>query len=345
MAQKPHYLVIASHLGRPDGKVKEGLSLKNVCSVLSSLLKTTVVFKPEITPIEGNGIFLLENLRFHPEEEGLGGDVERFKGALTNLCDVYVNDAFGTLHRPHTSIVGVEAKSKVAGFLVQREIEALSNIIDNQLDTLIIGGAKISDKALLLQNLLKSNLRHILIGGAMANTFHLMNGEHIGKSKAEGGLETERTVREIYRLAESNGTKIVLPKDFVACKGDGAVNCRLGQIEDDWSCMDIGPQACSTFGEIIGGSKKVFMNGPMGVFEDARFANGTKSVFTSLEQLCSDKRGSDKGFVVIGGGETASAARSLGYENKFSHCSTGGGASLEFLEGKTLPGISFLDHR
>lgn len=365
-------IVLMSHLGRPEGQVIQDLSLKPVAEALSKLLSKEVSFQDDCvgkvvekacsaSAVEGKEcpIFLLENLRFHPEEEGQGkdssgkkikpssSDVDRFRASLSTLGDVYVNDAFGTAHRGHSSMVGVSLEPKVAGFLMQKELEYFSVALDKPERPFlsILGGAKVEDKIQLIMNLL-DKVDEMLIGGGMLFTFkkELENMEIGSSLYDEAGA---KIVKDIMKKAKEKGVKIHLPSDFVV--GDSfsesaqsSVKTDKEGIEKGWMGLDIGPESQKKFAEVVKRAKTIVWNGPMGVFEFPKFAKGTETVMTALVES------TEKGCLsIIGGGDTATAC-SENYFNtahKVSHVSTGGGASLELLEGKDLPGVAALTNK
>lgn len=360
-------LVLMSHLGRPDGRVQAKFTLSPVAKELSGQLGRGVEFLADCVgaeveekcrdPAPGT-VILLENLRFHPEEEGKGkgedgekvvpsqAQVKSFRDSLTKLGDVFVNDAFGTAHRPHSSMVGVELSVRAAGFLMAQELRFLSGAVSDPKRPFlsILGGAKVADKIQLIKNLL-FKVDEMAIGGGMAFTFlKVCKGMQIGDSLFDP--EGASIVPELMKVAEERGVKIHLPVDFVAgdkmeedsqtkvglCEGDG--------IDEGWSGLDIGPKSVLQFSEVIARAKTVVWNGPMGVFEVSKFSNGTKGILEAVAMATSNGA-----VTVVGGGETATSAAKFGFEDKLSHVSTGGGASLELLEGKQLPGVAALSDK
>ncbi len=348
-------IIIISHLGRPNGKIDQKLSLKPIKHYLESILKKDVYFLDncigkeikEFCNIKNNGsIILLENLRFHPEEECKNvnnKDIEKFRNNLSELGDIYVNDAFGTSHRSHSSIVGIKLKMKVGGFLLKKELEYFSKVLLKPKKPFIsiLGGSKVSDKIKLINNLLEK-VDEMIIGGGMAFTFlKVLNNMKIGSSIFD--LEGSKLVKSIMKKAKNKNVKIHLPNDFIIAdsfsnnaKIDNA-NINDG-IKLDWLGLDIGPESIKRFSDIIYNSKMIVWNGPMGVFEFDKFEDGTKQLLKS----CSKATKENDTITIIGGGDTASAANKFCSESDFSHISTGGGASLELLEGKILPGIEIL---
>jgi len=359
-------VVLMSHLGRPDGERVEKYSLKPVAEKLSELLGKPVKFLtdcvgPEIeaacSAIKPGEIILLENLRFHLEEEGkrknedgtaTKADPEKvaaFRASLTKLGDVFVNDAFGTAHRAHSSVVGVNLPDKVAGFLMQKELDAFASVLDHPKRPFlaILGGAKVADKIPLIRNLL-DNANEIIIGGGMAYTFKKINeGMEIGTSLFDP--EGAKIVAELMEKAKAKGVQIHLPVDFVCAKkfdpnAESKIVDDQAGIPVDWMGLDIGPKTRVLFAEVIARAKTIIWNGPAGVFEFDRFAEGTKSMAEAVAAATASGAIS-----VVGGGDTATAAKKFKVADKVSHCSTGGGASLELLEGKPLPGVSALNEK
>ncbi|MCC6191815.1 MAG: phosphoglycerate kinase [Anaerolineales bacterium] len=338
-------VVLCSHLGRPKGGPDPKYSLKPVAERLSELLGQPVRLVPDcVGPQAENAaaemlpgqVILLENVRFHPEEEK---NDPAFAQRLSVLADLYVNDAFGSAHRAHASTEGVaHLLPAVAGFLMEKEIEYLSRAAEDPAHpyVAILGGAKISDKIGVIENLL-SKADRILIGGGMANTFLKAQGVAVGDSLVEGGsLETARAL-----LAKA-GDQLVLPVDVVLgdkFEAGAAVRTAAvaGGVPAGWRILDIGPRTVEAFGAALKGAKLVFWNGPMGVFEFPAFAAGTNAV----ARLVADSGATS----IIGGGESVSAVEQAGLADQMSHISTGGGASLEMLEGKVLPGVVALQDK
>jgi len=334
-------VILCSHLGRPDGQVKENLRLTPVAARLSELLGRPVArtddcvgaaVEQAVAALQPGDVLLLENLRFHAEEEA---NDPAFAQALARLADVFVNDAFGTAHRAHASTEGVtHYLPAVAGFLMEKEIDYLSRAIENPEHpyVAIIGGAKISGKIEVLENLL-GKVDALLIGGGMANTFLKAQGHEVGQSLVEN--DRLDLARDLMARA---GARLHLPVDVVVTPAGetGAEHKVVGvdQVPADWKIVDIGPQTVKAFGRVIQAARTVVWNGPLGVFEVPAFAEGTTSVARLL---------ADSGAIsIIGGGDSAAAVAQAGLEDRMSHISTGGGASLEFLEGKTLPGVAAL---
>lgn len=364
--EKGASLVLMSHLGRPDGKVLSQFSLKPVAEALQKLLGKPVKFLsdcvgPEVekacAAAKPGDVILLENLRFHIEEEGkIKNDdgtsvkadpkaVEAFRASLSKLGDVYVNDAFGTAHRAHSSMVGVNLPAKVAGFLMEAELNAFSAVLDNPKRPMlaILGGAKIADKIPLINNLLdKAN--EIIIGGGMAFTFKkVLNNMEIGSSLFDP--EGAKTVKDLMAKAQAKGVKIHLPVDYV-CGDKFAEDAKVMPADDasgipaGWLGLDVGPKSNVIFSEAIARAGTIIWNGPAGVSEWPNFAAGTKVMADAIA-----KATAAGAITVVGGGDTATAAKKFKVTDKVTHCSTGGGASLEFLEGKELPGVKALNDK
>ena len=359
-------VVLMSHLGRPDGNVVPKFSLAPVAAALEALIKKPVAMMKDCVGAEveaacadpaPGSIILLENLRFHVEEEGKGVDAEgnktkakpddvaAFRASLAKLGDVYVNDAFGTAHRAHSSMVGEGYTQKACGALVQKELAAFSKVLDAPAKPVlaILGGAKVSDKIQLIQNLL-SKVDKMIIGGGMAYTFlKVNNGMSIGSSLYDE--EGAKIVPEIMAAAKEKGVEITLPTDFVTSSKfgeDGEISTATlaSGVPDGMMGLDCGPESNKKNSEVILASKTIIWNGPMGVFEMEKFATGTKTMMDTVVEATT------KGVVtVIGGGDTATCCKVYKTEDKVTHVSTGGGASLELLEGKELPGITALSEK
>ena len=342
-------VVLASHLGRPKNGFEAKFSLKPVCDRLNELLGNKVTLaadvigedaKAKVAALENGHAVLLENVRFHKEEEK--NDPE-FAKALAAFADVYVNDAFGTAHRAHASTAGVAdyCKVNVAGFLIEKEIEVMGGALTapERPFVAILGGAKVSDKIGVITNLL-DKVDSLLIGGAMAYTFSAAKGGKTGESRVE--KDKIELAADLMKQAEKKGVKLYLPVDNVITqefKADAASKvCKSGEIPDGWEGLDIGPETAKLFAQVIAGAKTVVWNGPMGVFEFAKFAEGTKAV---AKALAANKNA----VTIIGGGDSAAAVEQLGFADKVTHISTGGGASLEYLERKLLPGIACLNDK
>jgi phosphoglycerate kinase len=363
-------LVLMSHLGRPKGKVEPAFSLKPAADRLAELLGREVAFAPDcvgaevLAMVQGlpqGGVLVLENLRFHPEEEGkpslADGATDDEKAAakaamkarqaefatqLAELGDVYVNDAFGTAHRAHASMAVVTQHFDVcaAGFLLEKEIQYLGNAVANpeRPFVAILGGAKISGKIDVLMNLAEK-VDAIIVGGAMVYTFLKAKGIPVGDSLVED--DRLELARETLQKVEARGVRFLLPVDHVvadAFRADARTQV-VGETEipDGWMALDIGPRSVDLFSREIAGARTVVWNGPMGAFEMAPFAAGTMAI-TKQVAAC-------EGVTVIGGGDSVSAVNQSGLQDRMTHISTGGGASLEFLEGKTLPGIAALSDK
>lgn len=340
-------LILMSHMGRPKGEGPEpALTLKPVAERLSSLLKKDVKkmddcigedVEEAVDKMEPGDIVLLENLRFYKEEKKNDPD---FAKRLAGLGDVFVEDAFGTCHRAHASTAGVpENLPAVAGFLVQKEIEYFEKVTRDPEKPvcLILGGAKVADKIPVIENMLP-RVDHILIGGAMAYTFLKSRLKGTGNSRVEDDMTD--TVEKLFDLASANDVSIFLPRDHVVAKEiSEKAKCRVVRehIPDGWIGLDIGPETVKTYQDVCKNSKTIIWNGPMGLFEIKPFAKGTEDLAVFLAGLDAT--------TVIGGGDTAAAINQLGLSDKMSHMSTGGGASLEYLEGKELPGIAALDDK
>ncbi len=339
--------ILMSHLGRPKG-FDPKYSLKPVAEHLSSLLGIQVKFAPDcigdevkkmVDELKEGEILLLENVRFHPEEEK---NDENFARELASLADVYINDAFGSAHRAHASTEGVArfVPETAIGYLMQKEVEYLSKAVSSPEKpyVAILGGAKVSDKIQVIKNLMEK-VDTFLIGGGMANTFLKAKGYEVGKSLVEE--DKLELAKEILNEAEKRGVKFALPVDCViADKFSNDANFEIvdvGKVKSDWMILDIGPKTVEMFSDVLKDAKTVVWNGPMGVFEFENFAKGTFEIAKVLAQI------TEKGAVtIVGGGDSASAISKAGLADKVSHVSTGGGASLEFLEGKILPGIAVI---
>jgi len=338
-------LILMSHLGRPGGEVDESLSLRPVAEHLQELVDTKVYFAEDcigdkatsvISKAKAGEIVLLENVRFHKEEKA---NNEEFCKQLAAHGDLFCNDAFGSSHRAHSSVAGVTRflQPAISGFLLEKEIKYLSGSVNNpeRPFVAILGGAKVSDKIGVIENLL-GKVDTIIVGGGMTYTFYKAKGLPIGDSLVED--EKVDLASQIMKNAEKKGVNFVLPVDSVVAQefkneAEHKVVDEDG-IEDGWMALDIGPQSAIAFGNIIKKAKTVVWNGPMGVFEMDNFADGTVAVAEALAEAT--KQGAT---TIIGGGDSASAIKKAGLEDQVSHVSTGGGASLMFLEGKDLPGV------
>ena len=341
-------LILMSHLGRPGGKPVPELSLKPVADSLSKMLDSEVKFVPDCVGSEAlsaslslkpGELLLLENLRFHPGETDNDSD---FAQSLAMNGDIYVNDAFGAAHRAHASTVGVAKflQPAAAGYLMQNELKYLSDLMRNPEGPMavILGGAKVSDKIPVIENL-SSLADKFLIGGGMAYTFLKANGLPIGKSLHDDSMLDR--CKSIMDQLKNKGVDLYLPSDCVAVKDIESMEvgevCFINELADDEIAVDIGPMTVAEFDHVLDGIKTVFWNGPMGVFEVPHWSNGTVSIGKKLAELT--KSGPT---TIVGGGDTAAALNQLGLSDGVTHISTGGGASLELLSGKSLPGIEAL---
>ena len=337
-------VILCSHLGRPKGEVNPKYSLRPVAARLSEILGQPVALAQDVTGesaralaagLQPGQVMLLENLRFRPEEEK---NEEGFCRELAALADLYVNDAFGAAHRAHASTAGVAAfLPTVAGFLMQREIDVMGRALEKpeRPFVAILGGAKVADKLALIENLL-DKCDSVLIGGGMSYTFSRAQGGQIGRSLCdESKLDM---VRGLMEKAAQKGVQLLLPCDTVCGRSlDNDTERRVVKadcIPDDFQGLDIGPETCERFAAVIKGAKTVVWNGPMGVFELPAFAEGTRAIARAVAE--------SKAVSIIGGGDSASAIEQLGFSKQVTHISTGGGASLEFLEGRVLPGVACL---
>lgn len=345
LAEQSARVVLMSHLGRPKGKVVPDQSLRPVAERLGQLLEQPVAFAEDcvgpaaeraVGALPPGQVLLLENLRFHPEEEA---NDQEFSRKLASLADLYVNDAFGSAHRAHASTVGVtDYLPAVAGFLMEKEIDYLGRALENpeRPFVAILGGAKISGKIDVVQNLL-DKVERLLVGGGMANTFLKAQGYDVAASLVE-----DDSVEVARGLLDEGGDKILLPTDVIvadAFAADAAMKeVPVDNVPQGWMILDIGLETIASFTEALEGARTVVWNGPMGVFEFPRFAEGTYAVARVLAAL-------PDATTIIGGGDSAAAVAQAGVAEKMSHISTGGGASLEFLEGKVLPGVAALDDK
>lgn len=347
--------VLLSHLGRPKGQVNPKFSLAPVAKALADELGQPVVFVPEsrgdvaeeaVAELSEGSVALLENVRFHEGEEKNDPELAQ---DFAKLGDLYINDAFGTAHRAHASTAGIadHLKPSVAGFLIQRELEYLGEKTESaeRPFTVILGGAKVSDKLKVIDALLE-RADTILIGGAMAYTFAIANGKTVGDSLKEESM-VEMT-KELQAKAAAKGVKLLLPVDnvtvdsfdFGAMKADGNIGSsdENGNIPDGWEGVDIGPKTTELYCSEVAKSKTVLWNGPMGIFESDDCNKGTFAVAKAIAD-------NEDAITIIGGGDSVTAVNQSGYGDKVSFMSTGGGASLEFLEGKTLPGVAALEDK
>lgn len=358
-------VILMSHLGRPDGLKKPDLTLRPVADVLKDLLKRDITFLEEcvgeevekrVAASSGGEVILLENLRFHLEEEGSGVDkdgkkakaseanIKTFRESLTKLGDIFVNDAFGTAHRAHSSMVGVQL-TRVSGFLMKKELEYFAKALEKPERPFlaILGGAKVSDKIKLINNML-DKVNEMIIGGGMAYTFKkVIDHVEIGNSLFDE--EGAKIVADLIEKAKKNNVKLYFPIDHItANKFDK--NAQVGYAEDKdgipsgWLGLDVGPKSIEIFEKVIANAKTILWNGPVGVFEFESFEKGTKAIAHAVVKA------TEHGAVsIVGGGDTATAAEKFHADDKVSHCSTGGGASLELLEGRVLPGVEALTNK
>lgn len=336
-------IILMSHLGRPKGKVNPEFSLRTVAERLSELLSLPVELADDVVgedavakvaKLEPGDIVLLENVRFEPGEENNDDALAR---RLAAFGDLYVNDAFGAAHRAHASTAGIaEHLPSFAGDLMLAEVEALGKLTQDPERPFIaiLGGAKVSDKIGVIENLL-TRVDAVLLGGGMANTFLMAEGKAIGDSLVEADFVD--TANDVIEKAGQLGVDVLLPVDVLAANSpDGQpVTIDADAISDGWAAFDIGPRTVEKFSEVIATAKTIFWNGPMGVFEKAAFATGTLAIAKAVAEA--------EAYTVIGGGDSVSAIEQSGLADRISHISTGGGASLEFIEGRELPGIAALE--
>ncbi|MEF8754540.1 MAG: phosphoglycerate kinase [Accumulibacter sp.] len=368
--EKGAAVILMSHLGRPDGKANPQFSLAPVAVALEGLLGRPVKFLPDCVgpeveaacaQIKPGEVILLENLRFHIEEEGKASvtnadgtvtklkanpdAVKAFRASLTRLADVYINDAFGTAHRDHSSMTGVQLPERASGYLMNKELAAFSAVLESPQRPLlaILGGAKVADKIQLINNLL-DKADQIIIGGGMAFTFKkVLSGMPIGNSLFDE--EGAKLVTGLMEKAREKGKEILLPVDFVigdkfdANANTGTANDVDG-IPDGWLGLDCGPESTRIFSDAIRKARTIIWNGPAGVFEFEKFEAGTRAMAQAVVEATAAGA-----ITVIGGGDTATAAKKYGADKKVTHSSTGGGASLEYLEGKILPGVAALSEK
>lgn len=345
-------VILCSHLGKPKGEPKPELSLAPVAKRLSELLDQEVKFAADANVVGDNAkaavdamndgdVILLENTRYREEETKNG---EAFSKELASLCDVFVNDAFGTAHRAHCSNVGVTEfvdGDCVVGYLMQKEIDFLGNAVNNPTRPFvaILGGAKVSSKISVINNLL-DKVDTLIIGGGMAYTFMAAHGEEVGKSLLEE--DYKQYALDMEKKAEEKGVKLLIPVDTVVADDfSNDANFKTvgrGEIPADMEGLDVGPESAKLFADAVKGAKTVVWNGPMGCFEMPNFAKGTIEVAKAMAELTDAT-------TIIGGGDSAAAVNQLGFGDKMTHISTGGGASLEFLEGKDLPGVVAADDK
>ena len=356
-------VVLMSHLGRPNGQKVDKYTLQPVAVELEKLLGKPVKFVPDCSgpaaeeacaKLHPGDVVLLENLRFHLEEEGKAknedgssvkadpAQVAAFRASLSKLGDVYINDAFGTAHRAHSSMVGIDLPEKAAGFLMEKELNAFAAVLEHPQRPLlaILGGAKIADKIPLITNLIEK-ADAIIIGGGMAYTFKkVIDGMEIGDSLFDP--EGAKIVADLVAKAEERKVKLIFPVDFV-CGDAFSPNANIQMadgasgIPAGWEGLDAGPKSIALYREAIMGAKTIIWNGPPGVFEFEKFSGASKAMAEAVAEATAQGA-----TTVVGGGDTATAAKKFGVADKVSHCSTGGGASLEFLEGKVLPGVAAL---
>ena len=344
--EKGARVVLASHLGRPKGKADKKYTLEPIAARLAELLDADVALTDEpvgdgarkvVNDLRAGAVALLENLRFSPAEEA---NDEAFSRELASYADVYVNDAFGTAHRAHASTAGIAkfVAAKGMGLLMEREVKFLGKLLGEveRPFVAIIGGAKVSDKIGVLDNLL-DRVDQMLIGGAMANTFLKARGGQLGRSLVE--QDKLALARSFLKKAEQSNIDVLLPRDAVAAAGIKSDAGRVVQsmmVPEDLAALDIGPETARGFADTNARAKTIFWNGPMGVFESAPFAGGTMAVAKAVA-------GAPGALSVVGGGDSVAAIHQSGLADKITHISTGGGASLEFLEGKKLPGLAALE--
>lgn len=344
LAQKPKSIVLIAHLGRPDGSVDLAYSLAPIADRLAELLGQPVSLLEHNDFFEGkselNGVYVLENIRFDPRETSKDDQIRaQLAQQLAKNSDLFVSDGFGVVHRKQASVYDVaHLLPATAGRLIQREVEVFDQVLNSPKRpyTVILGGAKVSDKLKVVNNLL-NQANSLLIGGGMAYTFLHAMGYDVGKSLLD--LDSIDEVKKSIEIAEENGVDLVLPVDLVtAAEFSDSTQTKIVDVSDidpDWMGLDIGPKTRELFVTKIKESGSVIWNGPVGVFELAPFSGGTRAIAEAMADC--------NAFTVIGGGDSAAAIRQLGIaEEKFSHVSTGGGASLEYLEGKELPGLSVL---
>lgn len=340
-------IILVSHLGRPKGQVNPKYSLAPVAQALEELLGQPVIFSQEVTGaaveekarnLQPGQVMLLENVRFLPGEEKNDPQVAK---ELASLAEIFVNDAFGTAHRAHASTAGVaDYLPAVAGMLLEKEIQVMGDALADPKRPFIaiLGGAKVSDKIGVIKNLL-TKVDHLIIGGGMANTFLKAQGYNVGKSLLEE--DKVSLAQELLSEAQAKGVAVHLPEDVVVAPSleqpDARQEVAVDAVAEDRMILDIGPATARRFQEIIQTARTVVWNGPMGVFEVDAFAKGTEAVAKAMAQV--------DGVTIIGGGDSVAAVEKVGVGDKMTHISTGGGASLEFLEGKELPGVAALADR
>jgi len=344
-------VILVSHLGRPDSEWNSKYSLKPVRERLQEVVRRPVELAQEkigsreltqrVERLTDGDVLLLENIRFYPEEER---NDAAFAQALARLADAYVNDAFGTAHRAHASTEGVahHVPRAVAGFLMEKEITCLGEALANPTRpyVAILGGAKVSDKIGVITTLLE-RVNRLLIGGGMSYTFLKSQGRAIGSSRLEA--DKLALAKQLLEHAKQRNVQVLLPLDHIVTNalkpGSDVKTVAVGQIPEGWEGVDIGPQTIKAFEAALADAKTIAWNGPVGVFEDSRFAHGTRAIADALANL------KGRATTIIGGGDSAAAVQQFQLADRMSHISTGGGASLEFLEGKTLPGIAALQEK
>lgn len=341
-------VVLMSHLGRPEGK-EEKFSLKHIVQKVAEIIGVEPKFVDDCVgeearkaadELQPGEILLLENLRFHKEEKA--GD-EAFAKELSQMGDIYVNDAFGTAHRAHasTTIVAKYFEDKCFGFLLEKEIKNLDKVLNSKEKpvTAVLGGAKVSSKITVIENIL-DKIDHLIIGGGMAYTFILAQGGKIGDSLVE--KDKQELALDILKQAKEKNVEVHLPVDSIIADSFSeeakTQTSKIDQIPDDWMGLDAGPDSIKNFDEVIQKSKIILWNGPLGVFEMETFAKGTIALGNAIAEAT--KNGA---FSLVGGGDSVAAVKKFGFENKVSYVSTGGGAMLEMLEGKSLPGIQAIE--
>jgi 3-phosphoglycerate kinase len=352
-------LILMSHLGRPEGERKEGMSLKPAAERVGRLLERPVALAPDcigpevekmVKGLKPGQVLVLENLRFYKGEEK--NDPE-FAQALRNLADLYVNDAFGTAHRKHASTYGVPnlmpKGTRAIGFLMEKELKFLGEVVENpeRPFVAILGGVKVSDKIAVIENLL-TKVDCLLIGGAMAYVFMVARGQGVGKSKVErvkeekDGSKTDviALAKRLLKKIEAAKAEVLFPVDHLVAKeasADAETDVQGPEIEDGWMGVDIGPETVELYRERLADAKTVIWNGPMGIFEMAPFAEGSRAICEALAQV------DEHGTAIVGGGDTGAAVEKFGLVEEMTHISTGGGATLEFLEGKPFATIEIID--
>ncbi len=344
-------IILMAHLGRPKGERKPEFSLAPVAKYMAKVFGEEIVFIPSVeeaadyvAKLQDGQIALLENIRYYKAEEAKDDDMT-FAEELAKLGDFYVNDAFGAAHRKHTSTAKVAhlVKPAVAGFLMEKELRCLSQALDNPTRpfTAVVGGAKVSSKIGVLENLI-DKVDNLIIGGGMAYTFVKANGGKIGNSICED--DQLEVAKAIEKKAAEKGVKLVMATDVLVTddfSGNGTNKfVKINEIPDGFEGVDAGPDSRKAFAEVLKSSKTILMNGPVGAFENPKFAEGTKAVLEAIVEAT--KNGATS---VIGGGDSVSAAKKFCKAEDFTHVSTGGGASLEFIEGKVLPGVAALDDK